>query len=199
MLFLTAAPANAALDFSLQYKPLAADGLSLDKPFITDGASKIFLSIPRNWKISNGGAGMELTPDTARSTVRLGKYQNSRLLTIDQAGGQDLVGQITTQLPPDAKNAKVLAVDLNPLAIFGWQTLEVSITYDYFGEAMRRSLMYLLMLPGRVVQLTVVAPAGDFDKVHKEARHILSSWFEPSRDLPPDLQNKYENAAAAGG
>jgi hypothetical protein len=192
-------PARAGLDFNLQHKALSADGLSLDKPFISDGPSKIFLTIPRNWGISDGGAGMDLTPEVANSSVRIGNYQGSKLLTIDQAGGQDLLGQINAQLPPDAKNAKVLTVNLNPLAIFGWQTMEVTLTYDYFGQAMRRSLMYLSMFPGRVVQFTVVAPDADFDKVHKAARQILSSWFEPSRDLPPDLQEKYEHAASPVG
>ena len=60
---------------------------------------------------------------------------------------------------------------------------------------MRRSLMYINMLPGRVVQLSVVAAEADFDQVHKAGRQILSSWFEPSRVLPPDLQKKYETAA----
>ena len=199
LMALAAQPAQAGLDFTLQHKALAADGLSLDKQFITDGPSKIFLTVPRNWKISDGGAGMELTPEVANSSVRLGNYPGSKPLTIDQSGGQDLLSQLSAQLPAEAKNAKVGAVDLNPLTIFGWQTMEATLTYDYFGQAMRRSLMYLSMFPGRVVQLTVVAPDTDFDKVHKEARHVLSSWFEPSRDLPPDLQEKYENAASSAG
>ena len=197
LMVLSASPTWAALDFTLQHKALPADGVSLDKPYITDGASKIFLQIPANWKVSGGGAELDCAPDTELSSIRLGRYQGSKLLTFDQAGGQDLVVQLSAQLPPDAKNAKVLAVDLNPLPIFGWSTLEVTLGYDYFGQKMRRSLMYLDMLPGRVVQLSVVAPDTYFDQVHKQARQVLSSWFEPSRDLPPDLQSKYE--AVAGG
>ena len=197
-LLLTLRTAAAGLDFTLQHKTLSADGLSADNPFITDGTSKIFLTVPRNWKVSDGPAGLELTPDTAGSKIWVGNYQGSKLLTIDQAGGEALVGQISVQLPPEAKNAKVAAVDLNPMAIFNWQTLEVTVTYDYFGQAMRRSLMYLSMLPGRVVQLSVVAPDANFVQVHKGARQILSSWVEPSRDLPPELRNRYEEAAPGG-
>ena len=36
-------------------------------------------------------------------------------------------------------------------------------------------------------------PDADFDAIHKQARQFLSSWFEPSRDLPPELQRKYED------
>ena len=198
-LLLTARVAMAGLDFTLQHKALPADGLSLEKPYITDGISKIFLTLPYNWQVNGGGAGLECIPETAGASVRLGNYQGSKLLTIDQAGGEDLLAQLTGQLPSDAKNAKVVSLDLNPLSIFGWQTMEVTLRYDYFGQTLRRSLMYLNMRPGRVVQLTVIAPEADFDKVHKQARQILSSWFEPSHDLPPDLQQKYDAGAAVGG
>ena len=198
LLVTVAGPVWAGLDFTLQHKVLPADGLSLVKPYITDGESKIFLSIPANWKALGGGAALDFIPDTADSGARLGLYQGAKPLTIDAAGGQDLLGQVTSQLPPDAKNAKVLGVDIDPLSIFGWRTLEVTLSYEYFGVTMRRSVMYLNMLPGRLVQLSVVAPDTDFNKVHKQARQILTSWFEPNRDLPPDLQEKY-GAGAGGG
>ena len=176
-LLLTAGPATAGLDFTLQHKALAADGLSLDKPVHHRRGQQ---DLPHSagqlagqWRRRGSG----LHPDTAGSSVLLGVYQGSKLLTIDQAGGEDLLAQLTAQLPGDAKNAKVVSFDLNPLSIFGWNTMEVTLRYDYFGQTLRRSLMYLRMLPGRVVQLTVVAPEADFDKVHKQARQVLSSWF----------------------
>jgi hypothetical protein len=196
---LAARPASAALDFTLQHKAMTADGLAQDKPYITDGDSKIFLDIPANWKVLGGGGALECVPDTPDSSIILGSYQGSKLLTIDQAGGRDLTGLISAELPKDAKNARVTSITVDPLPIFGWKTLEATVDYELFGQALRRSILYVSMTPGRVVELKVIAPEAVFDKVHKQARHLLSSWFEPTRDLPPDLQRIYEAGKAVGG
>ena len=188
---LAAAPADAALDFTLQHKEIAADGIEVDGAYITDGPSKIFLRILPTWKAFNTAQSLDCIPDTANSKVRLENFAGSKLLTIDQTGGLELQQLATAQLPGDAKKVVALPIELNPLPLYGWKTLEATFRYEYFGQPVRRSVLYVSMIPGRVVELTVTAPDADFDKVHKQARQLLGSWFEPSRDLPPDLQRKY--------
>lgn len=197
-LLLAATPAMAALDFTLQHKALPADGISMDQVYITDGESKIFFRVPPAWKVSNSAQSLDFVPDTAGAMVHVEPYAGPKLLTIDQAGGRDLLQQATAQLPHDAKNPAAYPAELNPLPLFGWQTLEVAFRYDYFGAPVRRSVMYLSMIPGRVVQMTVIAPESSFAKVHKQACQLMGSWFEPSRDLPPDLRAKYD-APMPGG
>ena len=188
---LAANPAFAGLDFTLQHKQIAADGIDVDGIYITDGTSRIFLHLLPTWKVFNTAQALDCIPDVANSKVRLEQFTGPKLLAIDQAGGHDLQGLAMAQLPGDAKNVTALPVELNPLPLFGWNTLEASFRYDYFGQVMCRSTMYVSMIPGRVIQLTVTAPDADFNKVHKQAKQLLGSWFEPSRDLPPDLQRKY--------
>ena len=193
-----ASTALGALDFTLQHKTLPADGIAQDQVYITDGLSKIFLRILPTWQVFNTAQAIDCMPDTPNTKVRLEQFAGPKLLTIDQAGGRDL-GQIAaSQIPGDAKNVAALPVELNPLPLFGWNTLEASFRYDYFGQTVRRSVMYVSMIPGRILQLTVIAPEADFVKVHKQAFQLLGSWFEPSRDLPPDLQAKYGSPAAVG-
>ena len=153
------------------------------------------MRIPAAWKVSNSEEALDLIPDAGNSKVRMARFPEAKPFTIDDAGGRDLSALAASQLPSDAKNVVPLPVEINPLPLFGWKTLEATCRYDYFGQIMRRSVMYLSMLPGRVVQLTVIAPDADFDKVHKQARQIMGSWFEPTRDLPPDLLQKREEAA----
>ncbi len=183
--------AFAALDFTLQHKAVTADGIAVDQVYITDGASKIFLRILPTWQVFNTAQALDCVPDTPNSKVRLEQFAGPKLLTIDPAGGHDLGQLAAGQVPGDAKNVTALPVELNPLPLFGWKTLEASFRYDYFGQTVRRSVMYVSMIPGRVVQLTITAPEADFVKVHQQACQFLGSWFEPSRDLPTDLQSKY--------
>lgn len=188
-----AAPARATLDFTLQHESIEADGASIKGAYITDGQSKIFLRISAAWHVFNNAQALECLPETANSKIRLEHFPGVKPLTIDQAGARDLQQLATGQVPADAKGMVVMPAELNPLPLYGWNTLEVVFRYEYFGQPVRRSVMYVGMLPGRLVQLTVTAPDADFDKVHKQARQMLGSWFEPSRDLPPDLQSKYKS------
>lgn len=196
---LVAAPlARADLNFTLRHKAMVNDAISVDNPYITDGASKIFLQLPNLWTVIDGEAGLDFVPNAANSKVRIESVKSTPPLNVDETGGRALLGQVTGQVPDGAKQIVALAAELNPMPLFGWQTLEATVSYELVGEKMRRSIMYVKMLPGRIVALTVVARDADFDRVHTEARHILSSWFEPSRDLPPDLQKKYESPDMGG-
>ena len=189
---------RAGLDFTLHRRHLPADGLAVDTPYITDGPSKIYLRLPPEWQVADTSGSIDINAGGAEAHVRLELYADGKPLTIDEAGGRQLLAQAISKLPPDAKGVVPVSVDLNPLPIFGWKTVEASFRYQYFGETLHRSVMYVEMLPERIVQLTVLAPETDFPRIHKQARQILSSWFEPSRDLPPDLQRKYE-APVSGG
>ncbi len=195
-LLAAAIPASAALDFTVQNTHLMADAIPVDGTYITDGPSKIFLRILPTWKVYNTAQALDCLPDTPNSKIRLESFPGSKLLTIDQAGGRELQQLAAAQLPGDAKNVVAQTLELNALPLFGWNTLEATFRYDYFGQPVRRSVLYVSMIPGRVVQLTVTAPDADFDKVHKQARQLLGSWFEPTRDLPPDLQRKFATPEA---
>lgn len=188
---LCATPAVAALDFTLQHKTVAADGIDVDGVYITDGTSKIFLRILPSWQTFNTAQAIDCIPDIPDSKVRLERFPGSALLTIDAAGGLALQQIAASQMPGDAKEVVALPAELNPLPLYHWNTLEATFRYQYFGKPVRRSVMYVSMIPGRVVQLTVTASDADFDKLHKQAHQMLSSWFEPTRDLPPDLQQKF--------
>ena len=190
--------ASGTLDLTLQHKQLAADGIAQDEVYITDGPSKIFLRFPPDWQVFNSEQALDFIPSVAGSKVRLERDPADKPLTIDAAGVKALAQQVAAQLPVDAKNVAPLDPVLDALAIFGWKSMEVGFHYEYYGQALRRSVLYLNMLPGRVVKLTVIAPEADFDKVHKQARGIASSWFEPSRDLPPELQKKYDAPLVPG-
>ena len=198
VLAFAAGTTDGALDFTVAHKAMTTDAIQVDNPYITDGTSKIFLRIPPTWKVIGNAQALDCFPEGTLSEVRLEPFKGDKLLTIDQAGTRDLMQQSTSQLPADAKNVTALPAELNPLPIFGWSTLEASVRYDLLGRLMRRSVMYVSMLPGRVLQLTVIGPDADFDKLHKQARQMLGSWFEPSRDLPPELQRKYASPELGG-
>ena len=172
-----------------------ADAIQVDKPYITDGPSKIYLQIPGMWSaVSSGADGIDCHCNQGSTEVRLGNYHGPAF-KVDAASGLELTKRVTSQVPTGAKAITVLPVEYNPLPIFGWTDVQVTVRYEFYGQTLRHSAMFINMMPGRVVEFSVTATDAEFDKMYKQARAILSSWFEPSRDLPPELARKYD----AGG
>ncbi len=190
-LVLTAATASAEVDFTLQRRAMQTDAIAVDKPYITDGASKIYLQYPGNWQVFDGADGLDFTPNGSNARIRLGRYQGSEL-TIDEAGARALLQQINARVPKEATNVVALPANYNPLPLFGWTDLEVTVRYDFYGQTVRQSLMYVHMKPGRLIEFSMTAPDKEFEGLYRPARSVLSSWFEPSRDLPPELARQYE-------
>lgn len=187
-----------ALDFTLRTTSVRAEALSRSATYITDGDSKIMLSIPNKWQASDTPAALDLIPEQANSRVNISQVMGAQTLPLDATGQGELLKRATALLPNGAKNVEVLPAVTDLLPIFHWTSVEFAHRYDFYGQKMHRSVVYINMLPGRVVQMTVTAPEPVFDAVHNQARMMMSGWFEPKRDLPPDLAREYETATPHG-
>ena len=187
-----------ALDFTLRNMNIRAEALSQSATYITDGDSKIMLVIPNKWKVADSPTGLEMIPDQGGCRVNISQVLGVQSLPMDAGGRVEILKRVVAQLPGGAKNVEALPPADNLLPIFNWTSVEFSHRYDFYGQKLRRSVLYVNMLPGRVVQMTVVAPDAVFDEVHNQARLILSNWFEPKRDLPPDLAREYESGTVHG-
>lgn len=182
---------RAELDFTLQHQTRTADAITVSQPYIMDGASKIFLSFPGNWHAVDGAQKLELTPNVPNASVRLENHHGPAL-TIDAAGGQKLLERLLAQVPKEAKNVAADPVEINPFPILWWTNVQVTVRYELHDQTFRRSTMYVDMRPGRIVEFSVTSLDGDYEKLYRPARGVLASFFEPSKDLPPDLAKKYE-------
>ena len=183
--------ARCELDFTLQRQMVSSDAVAFNQPYIMDGPNKVYLRFPNDWRALDSGSQLELLPTLPDSSIRFENYHGKEL-TIDEAGGQQMLQQALAQLPKDAKNVAAYPVECNPFPILGWTDLRVTVRYENLGRTFRRSTMYVNMRPGRIVEYIVTALDQDFDKLAKPARTVLASIFEPSTDLPPDLASKYE-------
>ena len=187
-----------ALDFTLKHQGGSADGAKTDNTYITDGPNKIFLRFPLSWKVSDSAGSLDCIPEQAGSRVVIEQVGGKQALDLGEAGKRDLDASAGKSLPSGAKNVTELPPRTDLLPVFGWTTLEIDHRYEFYGQSMRRGILYVNMIPGRVIQVTITAPDAAFDAVHEQARLIMSGWFEPKRDLPPDLARKYEEGQLGG-
>ena len=194
-----AAPARAGIDFTLQSKHEGAAAPDPDNRFITDGDNHIYLRIPRGWTATGGGNKLVFLPDQPSSEVQISQVQGAAALPLDAPGLAVLRKSAQASLPQGAKNIKPAGETNDLLPLFGWKSFEVTFDYEFFGQQMRRSTLYINMVPGRVVQVNVTSTTLDFDQVHEKMRKLMFGWFEPNRDLSPQEAKDYEEGKFKGG
>ena len=191
-------PTASALDFTIHHTQASADGASLDSTYILDQDSKIFMRIPRKWQISDSPGALELIPNVADCRVKIENVSGVQSVPLDAPGEVVLRKLLDGSVPSGAKNTLALPDTDNPLPIFGWKDVEMARTYDFYGQTICHSIMFLNMRPGRVVQLSITAPKADYDAIHDAVRLLMFSWFEPSKDLSKETARKLEEGTLGG-
>ena len=187
-----------AIDFTLRNMNVASEGMTLSSSYITDGDNKIMLRIPGGWKANDSPAALVLIPAQANSQVTLAQV-HVQALPLDPAGQDALAKEVLKSIPSSAKKVEAQPVQNDVLPIRGWTSVELVYRYELFGQSMRRSVVFINMLPGRVVQWTTAAPDAVFDAVHEQARVLMFNWFEPKRELSPKMAREYEEGGGTHG
>lgn len=84
--------------------------------------------------------------------------------------------QAQAGIPQGATNVQCREERDNPLPLFGWKDHEFVFTYDFFGQAYRRSATFVNLNAREQIVLTCVAPAEGFDAVRDAGLDVLRSW-----------------------
>lgn len=197
LLFLATGQPLMALDFTLRHMMVKSEGPSLAGSYITDGDNKIFLQIPDHWKASDSPAALDLIPDKPGCHVAISQVKGTAL-PLDAAGKELLGKQVLGQIPKGATKVETLPILDGLLPTGHWTSAEWTYRYEFFGQTMRYSVCYVNMLPGRIVQWSVTAPDALFDAVHEQARVLMFQWFEPKRELSPEMAREYEQGTMHG-
>ena len=191
-------PLQADIDFTLGTKHESADAPDPENRYITDGENHIYLRIPLGWQASSSAAKIDLLPDQPSSQVQISQMHGVKALPLDPDGLAALRKSAQAAIPDGAKNVKPVAEVKDLLPVFGWKSFEVTFQYEFFGQQLQRSVLYINMLPGRVVQVSVTSTTADFENVHEKTRKLMFGWFEPKRDLSPDEAREYEEGSFKG-
>ena len=187
-----AAPLRA-IDFTLHRRLAVADAVAVERAFVLDKESKIYLHLPAKWIVADSPQALNFTPDRVQSCVRLEQVSEAKSLPLDEVNRAFLRRRMSCAPLPGATRITTLWEKRDTLAILDWRSFEITQSYEFNGQAFRRCALYLDLGHERVVQLSVYAAEKDFDEIHAETVRLMSSWFEPSKDLPPDLARAYEN------
>ena len=174
----SAGPRAGALDFVLHARNVEEDGFTKEQLYVrNDERSEVLLTLPARWVRTDGAASLTLVPpDVRNSLVRVEKSPLAPGVEFRAAGLDTYRRRASAGVPQGATNVEAREERENPLPIFGWTSREFTYAYDFFGQAYRRTVVFVNLNAREQIVLTCVAPTGDFDAVREEALEVLRSW-----------------------
>lgn len=190
--------ARATIDFTLATKHGPPGSPDPENRYITDGENHIYMRIPHDWKAVSTPERLEFIPPQVSSQVQIGQLRGVQALPLTPEGLAALRKDAQARLPEGSKNIQATDEVNDLLPVFGWKSFEVTFQYEFFGQQMKRSTLYVNMIPGRVVQVSVTATVADFEAIHEQMRKLMFGWFEPKRDLTPEAARQYEAGEILG-
>ncbi len=171
-------PRVGALDFMVHTMTVEEDGFTKEQAYVTNNTStNVLLSLPPRWNRVDAAASLTLTPpDINNSLVRLEKSALAPDTPFSDKGLDTFRRRAQADVPAGATGLKCVRERDNPLPIFGWKDHEFLFEYEFFGQAYRRSVLFVNLNAREQLMLTCVAPADQFDRVRDAGLDVLRSW-----------------------
>ena len=172
-----AAPSRA-LDFQLHPTTTVDDGFTHEHScFSYDDRSDMQIDLPRGWRTTADASSINsVPPDASGALIRIEKSSLAPDTPFRDAGLDVYRRRALAGVPQGAANIKIVAEKADPLPIFGWKDYEFTVSYDFFGQSLSRSVVFINLNPKQQILMTVSATQGDFDKVRGQGMTVMQSW-----------------------
>ena len=166
--------ARAELDLTPTTVTESFDGVSTTHLAFHDGDTQITYNPPGGW-ICNGSfdfASFSI-PRYPQARAFISSAPKLRVPALDdKAEKLFMKNPVLLGLPRGAEEISITAITLNPLIIDSHSTLEIQMTYSFFGEKCERSLL-LCDRKGAEVSFVLDCLAPDFPKLAPMFRRSL--------------------------
>ena len=168
--------ARAQLQLSPQLSEYQLDGAKLQQLAFADGEKKVTYQPPRGWAYSGGPSQLTLRPP--------GKTQAEATITKLPLSGEDrfddeslkkLVMEASATLPQGSQNVIVLSQEKNPVKIGRKETFLVILSYNLFGQAYKRSVLFLNRGKEQI-RFQLVCHDSDFQELQRDFLASQFSW-----------------------
>ena len=166
-LIVGASAAQAAVDLTPIDVVQKMETMPVHRIMFHDGPTKIFYQAPKGWTCNGSSSCAALTiPDHPGARVTINEASRLRIPKLDDKSAKLFYSTpALLQLPKDAKNVKITSVVLNPLVVDGHGTMEVQLTYSYYGQSCAHSIL-LIDRKGEELSCVLDCLAPDFNLLH---------------------------------
>ena len=137
-------PAHAGLDLTPKPSQYELDGAKFKQLSFSDGSKVVTYEPPRDWDYSGSATQLTLRPSgksQAEATIK--KVALSQPASFDEKTVTKLVQEAIASVPPGSTDIQLLSQEKNPLMIERKETFLVTLSYSFYGDAHKRSILLL--------------------------------------------------------
>jgi hypothetical protein len=174
---LVIASAHADLQLNPKISEYELDGGKFKQLAFSDGSGKnVTYSPPRGWEYS--GSATQLTlhpPNKSQAEATISRIPLPEPASLDETTVKKLVEEAVASVPRGSTNVQLLSQEKNPLMIERKETLLVTLTYNFYGEAHGRSILFLNRGKEQI-RFQLTCRQADFKELQKAFLSSHYSW-----------------------
>lgn len=176
LLLVQVAMAGNAVKFSASPQEFAGEGVIYRRLVFADNDRTVFYIPPAKWKPFLSDNQLRLTvPEKNGAEGAIESTGFDKPVPLDDNAVALLTDQVLKKLPADARNAVVTKQQLNALPFNNNPTLEVVVSYTYFGQPFQRAVVFVYT-PANQIVFKFTAPKTDFDTLYRAFRSSVGTW-----------------------
>lgn len=170
--------ARADLDLTPTLHEFVNEGFKYRQLLFRDSENEeqVKYIVPDRWSWRGTATSLVLTPpDKAQAEADIERAPLSIPRPLDEACVKELAQRALRSVPAESQNVSIVQQQENPVVIDGNPTVEIVLSYEAYGEAFRKSLLFL-HLPDSELVFKLTARNADFEALHNVFCRSLFSW-----------------------
>jgi len=168
--------ARAELDLTPKPSQYELDGVTFKQLAFSDGSKTVTYTPPRGWDYSGNAAQLTLQPPGRdQAKARISKVTLSQPASFDEGTVKKLVQDVMASVPDGTTNIQLVSQEKNPLMIERKETLLVILSYNLYGGAYNRSILFLNRGKEQI-RFQLTSRQVDFKELQKAFLGSQYSW-----------------------
>ena len=167
--------AHAELDLTPKPSQYELDGVTFKQLAFSDGSKTVTYTPPRGWDYSGNAAQLTLQPPGKdQAEAKISKVTLSQPGNLDEEMVKKFVQEVMGSIP-NGTNIQLVSQQKNPLMIERKETLLVILSYNLYGGAYNRSVLFLNGGKEQI-RFQLTSRQADFKELQKSFLGSQYSW-----------------------
>jgi hypothetical protein len=168
--------AHAELDLTPKPSQYELDGVTFKQLAFSDGSKIVTYTPPRGWDYSGNASQLTLQPSGKnQAEAKISKVTLSQPASFDEQTVKKLVQEVTAAVPNGTTNVQLVSQEKNPLMVERKETFLVIISYNLYGGAYNRSILFLNRGKEQI-RFQLTSRQADFKELQKAFLGSQYSW-----------------------
>lgn len=170
------ASARAELQLTPKVVEYKAEGATLKHLEFSDGGKTVTYCSPHGWEYSGSASQLTLRPpNKTQVEATITRVPLSQPGSFDEESLKKLVSEAVVLVPKGSENVSVVSQEKNLLLIQGKETFLITLSYTYYGQKYRRSILFLNR-GNEQIRSQLTCREADFDQLHSAFFHSQFTW-----------------------